>query len=204
MNSDVDWAAQAQRFQQDLAQQWTQALQHLQPGAAGTGAVPHLGFAPDKLQALQQAYVREACELWNAGLGARPAGGDKRFAGDAWARNPVAAFTAAIYLLNARTLLGLADAADTDAKTKARLRFAVEQWMAASAPSNFMALNAEAQQKAIETKGESIARGLKNLLADMQQGHVSMTDESVFEVGKNVATTEGAVVYENELFQLIE
>ncbi|MEJ5988616.1 class I poly(R)-hydroxyalkanoic acid synthase [Ramlibacter sp. PS3R-8] len=204
MNSDVDWAGQAQRFQQDLTQQWTKALQHLQPVANGAGAPPQLSFAPDKLQALQQAYVREACELWNSGLGAKPVGADKRFAGDAWARNPVAAFTAAIYLLNARTLLGLAEAADTDAKTKARLRFAVEQWMAASAPSNFMALNAEAQQKAVETKGESIARGLQNLLADLQQGHVSMTDESAFDVGRNVATTEGAVVFENELFQLLE
>jgi polyhydroxyalkanoate synthase len=67
-----------------------------------------------------------------------------------------------------------------------------------------MALNADAQQKALETKGESIAKGMQNLLHDIQQGHVSMTDESVFEVGKNVATTEGAVVFENELFQLIE
>ena len=205
MNSDADWAAQAQRFQQDLAQQWTQALQKMQPmAAAGVPSVAPFSFAPDKLQALQQAYVREASELWNAGLGAKPAGGDKRFAGDAWARNPVAAFSAALYLLNARTLLGLAEAADTDAKTKGRLRFAVEQWMAASAPSNFMALNAEAQQKAVETQGESIARGMKNLLADLQQGHVSMTDESAFEVGRNVATTEGAVVFENELFQLVE
>jgi polyhydroxyalkanoate synthase len=65
-------------------------------------------------------------------------------------------------------------------------------------------LNAEAQKKAIETKGESIAKGMQNLLHDMRQGHVSMTDESVFEVGRNVATTEGAVVFENELFQLIE
>jgi polyhydroxyalkanoate synthase len=65
-------------------------------------------------------------------------------------------------------------------------------------------LNAEAQKKAIETKGESIAKGVQNMLHDLRQGHVSMTDESVFEVGKNVATTEGAVVFENELFQLIE
>ena len=76
--------------------------------------------------------------------------------------------------------------------------------MAASAPSNFLAFNAEAQKKAIETQGESIAKGMQNLLKDMQQGHVSMTDESVFEVGRNVATTEGAVVFENDLFQLIE
>ena len=70
--------------------------------------------------------------------------------------------------------------------------------MAAMAPSNFLAFNAEAQKKAIETKGESIAKGMQNLLHDIRQGHVSMTDESLFEVGRNVATTEGAVVYENE------
>lgn len=204
MNSDADWASRALQFQQDLGKQWAQALQTLQPGAAAMPTLPMLRFEPEKLLALQQAYVREAGELWNQGLGKQPAPGDKRFNGDAWARNPVAAFSAAVYLLNARTLLGLAEAADTDPKTKARLRFAVEQWMAASAPSNFMALNAEAQQKAVETQGESIARGMQNLLADIQRGHVSMTDEAAFEVGRNVATTEGAVVFENELFQLVE
>jgi polyhydroxyalkanoate synthase len=168
------------------------------------GAPPQLRFAPDKLQALQQAYLKESAELWNQGLGLQSRPADKRFAAEAWSANPVSAFAAALYLLNARALLGLADAAETDPKTRARLRFAVEQWMAASAPSNFMALNAEAQKKALETHGESIAKGLQNLLKDIQQGHVSMTDESVFEVGRNVATTEGAVVFENELFQLIE
>jgi polyhydroxyalkanoate synthase len=204
MHSDVDWTAQARQFQQELGTQWAQALQSFQQAGPGSLSFPALSFAPEKLQALQQAYVREASELWNQGLTERPAASDKRFSADAWSRNPVAAFSAAVYLLNARTLLGMAEAADTDAKTKARLRFAVEQWMAATAPSNFMALNAEAQQKALETKGESIARGVQNLLADLQQGHVSMTDESAFEVGRNVATTEGAVVFENELFQLIE
>jgi polyhydroxyalkanoate synthase subunit PhaC len=201
MHSDLDWTGQAQQFQDHLGKQWSQALQNFQQGSS---ALTTLRFAPDKLIELQQAYLREATELWNQGLTQAPAGGDRRFANDAWSRNPVAAFSAAVYLLNARTLLGLAEAADADAKTKARLRFAVEQWMAASAPSNFMALNAEAQQKAIETRGESIARGMQNLLADLQQGHVSMTDESAFDVGRNVATTEGAVVFENELFQLIE
>jgi len=100
--------------------------------------------------------------------------------------------------------MGMAEAVEADPKTQNRIRFAVEQWVAAAAPSNFLAFNAEAQKKAIETKGESIAKGVKNLVHDLQQGHVSMTDESLFEVGKNVATTEGAVVFENELFQLIE
>jgi len=166
--------------------------------------MPHIGFDPEKLEDLQREYVKEAAELWNASLVPGLAKNDKRFASDAWAHNPVSAYSAALYLLNARTLLAMVDAAQTDAKTKARLRFAVEQWMAASSPSNFLALNAEAQAKAIETQGESIAKGMHNLLHDIGQGHVSMTDESVFEVGRNVATTEGAVVFQNELFQLIE
>ena len=209
MHSEADWAAAAQKFQQSLHESWGKALQSFEqlglPGnGAGNGAaLQPLEFSPAKLQDLQLTYVKEATELWNHGLQSRPPT-DKRFAGDAWAANPVAAFSASTYLLNARTLLGLAEAVESDPKTKARLRFAVEQWMAASAPSNFMALNAEAQKKAIETKGESIARGMKNLLADIQQGHVSMTDESLFHVGRNVATTEGAVVFENDLFQLIE
>lgn len=129
---------------------------------------------------------------------------DKRFAGEGWAKNPVAAFTASAYMLNAQALAGMADAVQADEKTRQRIRFAVEQWVAAMSPSNFLALNPEAQKKALETKGESLSKGLQNLLQDMGKGYVSMTDESVFEVGKNVATTEGAVVYENDIFQLIE
>jgi len=209
MNSQPDWTAAAQQFQRDLAAGWAKAMESFQrmgPGTASpsVAAPAPLTFAPDKLQALQQAYVKEAAAIWNQGLQGAPVVPDKRFNGEAWSANPFASFSAAVYLLNARTLLGLAEAVDSDAKTRARLRFAVEQWMAASAPSNFLALNAEAQKKAIETKGESIARGVQNLLADIRQGHVSMTDESAFEVGRNVATTEGAVVFENELFQLIE
>jgi polyhydroxyalkanoate synthase len=84
------------------------------------------------------------------------------------------------------------------------VRFAVQQWVDAMSPSNFLALNPEAQRKALETRGESIAQGIQHLVRDLQQGHVSQTDESVFEVGRNVATTEGAVVFENDYFQLIE
>jgi polyhydroxyalkanoate synthase len=207
MHSEPDWAAAARQFQQTLGQGWTQALQSFASvggPAPAAGALPApLSFSPEKLAQLQQDYLKEASELWNHGI-AGAAHGDKRFASEAWGSNPVAAFTAAAYLLNARTLLGLADAAEADPKTKARLRFAVEQWMAATSPSNFLAFNAEAQKKAVETRGESIAKGVQNLLHDLRQGHVSMTDESQFEVGRNVATTEGAVVFQNELIQLIE
>ncbi len=161
---------------------------------------------------LQSEYLSEATALWNQTLSrlhpdgsAQPAKlGDRRFSAEDWAKNPAAAYLAQVYLLNARTLMQMAESIEGDAKAKARVRFAVQQWIDAAAPSNFLALNPEAQRKALETKGESISQGLQQLWHDIQQGHVSQTDESVFEVGKNVATTEGTVVYENDLFQLIE
>lgn len=160
---------------------------------------------------LQSNYLQQATELWNLNLreanpdgAAAPKAADKRFAAQEWAKNPASAYIAQMYLLNARTLMEMADAVEGDAKTKQRIRFAVQQWVDAASPSNYLALNPEAQRKALETKGESIGQGLKHLWNDIQQGHLSQTDESVFEVGRNVATTEGAVVFENELFQLIE
>ena len=206
MNSEALWAQGAQQFQQIFGDSRTKALQSFQSAdvAGGMPGAAPLQFSSTKLQALQQQYLHDAKELWAQGLQAAPEIKDRRFTGEGWAANPVATFSAAAYLLNARTLMGLADAVEADAKTRARIRFGVEQWMAAMAPSNFLAFNAEAQKKAIETKGESIAKGMQNLLHDITQGHVSMTDESLFEVGRNVATTEGAVVFENELFQLLE
>ncbi|MDB5964520.1 MAG: phaC [Polaromonas sp.] len=227
MNSDANWPSSAQQMQETL----TAGLQQMMGafgGAGPLGMATPAGFSPldvsafaqppapitfdtGKLQDIQQRYLSDASALWNRSVqtGAEvpkeiSAAADRRFAAEAWRLNPLSQFSADTYLLNARTLMSLADAVEGDAKTRARLRFAVEQWMAAAAPSNFLALNAEAQQKAVESKGESIAQGLTNLLHDLKQGHVSMTDERVFEVGKNVATTEGAVVFENEFFQLLE
>jgi polyhydroxyalkanoate synthase len=98
----------------------------------------------------------------------------------------------------------MAESVEGDEKTKQRLRFAVQQWVDAVAPSNYLALNPEALRKAVETKGESLNLGIQHLVHDVKQGHMSQTDESLFEVGRNVATTEGSVVFENDLFQLIE
>ena len=205
---DNVWAQAAAQFQENLNQSWTKALTNFQGvGASASPDTSHpaLHFSTEKLESLRESYLKDATALmaenWVSGKMELQ---DKRFASPAWAENPLAAFSAAVYLLNTRTMLGLADAVDSDPKTRNRVRFAVEQCMAAAAPSNFLAFNADAQKKAIDTKGESIAMGIKNLLHDVQQGHVSMTDESLFTVGKNVATTEGAVVFENEYFQLLE
>jgi polyhydroxyalkanoate synthase len=171
-------------------------------------AMQGLNLPLPALTSLQADYLKQATELWNQTLqqGAeKPAApSDRRFSAQDWASNPASAYTAQMYLLNARTLMQMAEAVEGDAKTKQRIRFAVQQWVDAAAPSNYLALNPEAQRKALETKGESISQGLRHLWNDIQQGHLSQTDMSVFEVGRNVATTEGAVVFENELFQLIE
>ncbi len=162
---------------------------------------------------MQGDYLKQATDLWNGTLmhlqpdGARPDAkplADRRFAAADWAANPAAAYTAQMYLLNARTLMQMAEAVEGDEKTRQRVRFAVQQWIDAVSPANFLALNPEAQRKALDTQGESIAAGMRQLWDDLQKGQVSQTDTTVFEVGRNVATTEGSVVFENELFQLIE
>ena len=170
-----------------------------------------LSLPMDAMAKLQSDYISQATAMWNNTLTAfqkdgTPAApvGDKRFSAEAWAKNPAAALYAQAYLLNARTLLQMAESVQGDAKTKARIRFAVQQWVDAASPANYLATNPEALAKAIETKGESITQGLQLLWKDIEQGHMSQTDETVFEVGRNVATSEGAVVFENDLFQLIE
>jgi polyhydroxyalkanoate synthase len=184
-------------------------------GAAVGGiwqSVSGLNLPVQHVTQIQTDYLKNAAELWNQSLqrlqpeaaGQPMVIPDRRFGAPDWAGNPAAAFTAQMYLLNAKALTQLADGVEGDAKTKARIRFAVQQWIDAASPSNYLALNPEALNKALQTQGESIAAGMQLLLQDLQKGHVSQTDESVFQVGRNVATTPGSVVYENELFQLIE
>ncbi|RKP52444.1 class I poly(R)-hydroxyalkanoic acid synthase [Trinickia fusca] len=169
--------------------------------------LPVAAISPERLQQLQADYSRDCLELMNQANAADPKAPplpDRRFSAEAWKTTPAFAYTAAWYLLNARYLQALADAVDTDAKTRERIRFAVQQWTAATSPSNFFALNPEAQKTLLDSHGESLRQGVMNLLADMRRGKISQSDESRFIVGKNLATTEGAVVFENELIQLIQ
>ena len=194
----------------DMTQVFAKAMtQIMAQGAGQTGgsAMPEMPEMPQfdmaALMQIQSAYQRDLTGL-NEATAADETQRDRRFSAPAWQANVAAKRAASMHLMNARALLSLAEAVKGSEKVKARMRFSIQQWLDATAPSNFFALNPEAQQLAIDSKGESIAKGLSNLWADVQKGHVSMTDESVFEVGKNVATSEGAVVFENDLFQLIE
>jgi polyhydroxyalkanoate synthase len=163
------------------------------------------GLPPAKLEALRNDYLEKAMRLWqDFASGKTPEFKDKRFSAPQWTANPMSAFSAASYLLNAEFLLAMAEAIEVPAREKQKIRFAVQQIVDALSPANFLATNPEAQQKLIDTKGESLTKGLQNMLADMQKGRISQSDESAFEVGRNVGVTPGTVVFENELFQLIQ
>ena len=181
-----------------------QQEQKASPNLHEAATASELRIAPDRLMQMQGDYMKAMGELWNQSLKGAVTPLDRRFSSQAWMHSPLASFTAAAYMLNSRTLMEMVDATEGDAKVRNRLRFVVEQWIAAAAPSNYLAFNPDALQKAIDTKGESLTQGIQNMLADLKQGHVSMTDERQFEVGRNVATTEGAVVFENDYFQLLE
>jgi polyhydroxyalkanoate synthase len=163
--------------------------------AEGWKALSGMSLPAESIAALQAEYVKEASALWNQTLAAdasapAPSLGDRRFAAPEWQSQPGASFNARLYLLNARMMMKMADS--------------VQQGVAAASPSNWLAFNPEALGKAVQTQGQSLGQGLARLWDDLQQGHLSQTDERVFEVGRNVATTEGSVVFENDFFQLLE
>ena len=91
-----------------------------------------------------------------------------------------------------------------DDRTKKQLRFAVRQFVDAMSPANYFMTNPEAMQLALETGGASLAEGMSLFFKDLAKGRISMTDESAFEVGRNIAVTEGSVVFENDLIQVIQ
>ena len=174
-------------------------------GAGSTDGDGVLQFRidPSKLLELQNDYLRDLGALWTAWSTGRPQkSADKRFGAESWT-GPHAYF-ADVYLLNARFLSGMADAVEADAKTRTKIRFAVQQWVDAMAPSNYLALNPDALQKLVETRGESLRSGLSMFLADALKGRISMTDEAAFDIGRNVATSAGKVIFENEIIQLIQ
>ena len=182
-------------------------------GAAGTpaGLATSLlgdvgaGLAPARLEALRDDYLQKAGRLWQDVMSGKALEfHDKRFAAQEWRTNPLSAFSVASYLLNSEFLMALAEAVEVAPREKQKIRFAVQQMVDALSPANFLATNPEAQQKIIETKGESLTKGLQNMLADMQKGRISQSDETAFEVGRNVGITPGTVVFENDLFQLLQ
>jgi polyhydroxyalkanoate synthase len=167
---------------------------------------------PARLAALQSGYLVKQAQLWASMLGQpgtgapriAPEPGDRRFASAEWRDNPYYAYLKQSYLLASHFLADLAENAELDAKAKDRMRFAVKQWCDAMCPANFAATNPAVLKEALDSSGESITKGIANLIADTRRGRISQVDESAFEVGRNLAVSPGDVVYENDLIQLIQ
>ncbi|MDE3010213.1 MAG: class I poly(R)-hydroxyalkanoic acid synthase [Pseudomonadota bacterium] len=168
-----------------------------------------------KWQEMQQQYYQAQLELFQRTL-ARSAGQaeadqgeakvpeDRRFAAAEWREYPLFDYLRQSYQLTSDWLMNAVSGLDVKEDTRKRLTFYTRQYLDAVAPSNFPATNPEVLKLALDSGGENFSAGLKNLLEDLEKGRMSMTDESVFEVGRNIAVTPGAVVFENEMFQLIQ
>jgi polyhydroxyalkanoate synthase subunit PhaC len=129
---------------------------------------------------------------------------DRRFAGEEWTKDPRYEAVARTYLNQTDLLRKALDKAPLDERSKAQWGFALSQVMDALSPANMLATNPEAIQLALESGGKSLMEGMRLFTEDLARGRIAMTDESAFEVGRNVATTPGTVVLQNDLMQLIQ
>ena len=134
---------------------------------------------------------------------------DKRFGNPMWQSHPYFNFVKQQYLINSEAIRkAVADVDDLNPIDRRRLSYFSEQIIAMLAPTNFLGTNPDALERAVQTEGESLVRGLENLVADMEANDgellVTLCDESAFELGRNVATSEGSVVFRNEMFELIQ
>jgi len=194
----------------DMAQNWLRMATGAPSQPAPTEYLARLNGDGARVGQLQAAYLAKQAQLWQAlasggkAPAARPEAGDRRFTAREWRENPYYSYLKQSYLLAAEYLEELVEAAPLEGQAKDRLRFTVRQWVDAMSPANFAATNPEALREAQETRGESLTRGLANLLADAGKGRISQTDEAAFEIGRNLAVTPGHVVLENELMQLIQ
>src|ERR671916_2457676 len=133
--------------------------------------------------------------------------GDKRFSAPEWGQNPYYETLKQLYLLASDYLLQEAEETangQADTEEQRRLKFHLRQFVEAMAPVNFFLTNPAAIKRAIETGGTSLVDGARNLMSDLEDGSLSMVDSEAFEVGENLATTQGKVVYRNRLMELIQ
>ena len=174
--------------------------------AAPSAALPFMAPWLEGTQAML-AWQQQLGSFWSGALpGSATAAAldDRRFAGEAWRKDPRFDAMSRAYLAMAQMVRKNLDAAPLDERGKAQWGFVLRQLVDALSPANCLATNPEALQTALDSGGASLVEGMRLFAQDFARGRVSMTDDSAFEVGRNVATTPGSVVFENELIQLIQ
>ncbi|MEP1519768.1 class I poly(R)-hydroxyalkanoic acid synthase [Ascidiaceihabitans sp.] len=134
---------------------------------------------------------------------------DRRFANPLWDTHPYFNYVKRQYQLNAAALeQAVDDVTDMEPLEKQRLAYFSRQIVDMMSPTNFLATNPDALEKAVATEGQSLVTGLENLVSDLEANNgemvVRLADESAFELGGNIATTPGKVVYRNRMMELIQ
>ena len=157
-------------------------------------------------------YFQSQQKIWNSvflkqekedSVSVSPKKNDKRFSGEEW-KIPYFNFIKQNYLLTEQLAERIISQIEIGDKARKKMVFYNQHFIDLFSPANFLATNPEALKLAMDTKGQSLVDGFKNLVKDIEKGQITQTDESAFEVGKNLAITNGAVIYENELMQLIQ
>jgi polyhydroxyalkanoate synthase len=191
---------------------------HVAP--ALTEVMGKLAAKPDLMLRAQADLLSRYMDLWQ-NVAARvagqtpdpvvtPAKGDKRFNDPDWSDQPMFDVMKQSYLLTSNWLNSIVGQVkdEVDPMTTRRVEFFMKMLTDAFSPSNFLISNPAAMRQVIETGGESLVRGMENFAADLERGggqlQISQTDMEQFEVGRNVATTPGKVVYQNDILQLIQ
>jgi polyhydroxyalkanoate synthase len=166
-----------------------------------------LGFWQDYLTLWQNTARRMMGEPTAPVIAEDPK--DRRFKDDAWRENEVFDFIKQSYLLSARYFQNVVHGVDgLEPKAAQKVDFYTRQFVDAMSPSNFLMTNPEVLRKTAETGGENLLKGLSHLLADLERGkgqlRISMTDDTKFKVGENIAVSPGKVVFQNDLMQLVQ
>ncbi len=171
-------------------------------------------FNAGKISEIQSRYLQRQMELWTSmwlrkpgdetKRVAEPQKSDRRFNAPEWQEYPLFDYIKQAYLLTSKALLEAVESANLEDKTKQEMLFFTKHFTDAMSPTNYALSNPEVLALAKETQGQNFADGLKNLAEDLKKGHISLSDDTAFEVGENLGNTPGAVVYENDLIQLIQ
>jgi poly[(R)-3-hydroxyalkanoate] polymerase subunit PhaC len=189
-----------QKFLEQLTRIWQAWLQHASQNSQPLETL----IAQQREQMMGFMDNMPKGENSQASQDAYPFPLDPRFADKDWQDNPFFVLLRQSYFIFSENLMSTPESLPLSSGEKKKLKFYSKFFIDAICPTNFFMTNPEVIRQAVETKGQSLMNGLENLTADIEKGRISMTDESAFELGKNIATSPGAVVYENDIMQLIQ
>ncbi|MFO1242340.1 MAG: class I poly(R)-hydroxyalkanoic acid synthase [Rickettsiales bacterium] len=182
-------------------------------------AIGKLASDPARLMNLQVSFWQDYMHMWQQSVEkffghekaptVTPAKTDRRFKDPAWEESAIFDFIKQSYMVSARWLREtMRSVHDIDPKTAQKIDFYARQYIDAVAPTNFFLTNPEVLKTTLDSNGENLMRGLKNMRVDIERGRgklaVSTTDKTKFSLGENLATTPGEVVFQNDLMQLIQ